>query len=456
MLNCYTSSPDSTIPIISLTEKSFSAWLEFQSVFTKNWIKTQNFTAKPNTICQVPTSDGKLDKVLVGQRDENDVFILGNLSTALPKENYSLEIFHPLSALAWGMGAYQFTKYKASNKTINQLFLPKEHQYLIHQIKAIYLVRDLINTPTEEMGPKELAETTERMAKEFGAEFNQIIGDELLSNNYPAIHTVGRASTNPPRLIDLQWGDKNAPKVTLIGKGVCFDSGGLDIKPSSNMLLMKKDMGGAAHVLGLAYLIMSANLPIRLRVLIPAVENVISGNAYKPGDVIKTRKGLTVEIGNTDAEGRVVLSDALAEASSEQPELIIDIATLTGAARVALGTDLPALFTNDDNLANELINISNNIQDPIWRMPLHTPYRKLLDSNIADINNAGGSGYAGAITAALFLKEFVPEKTSWAHFDLMAWNLSSTPSHPEGGEAMALRTIYTYLENRFRARSSAG
>jgi leucyl aminopeptidase len=306
------------------------------------------------------------------------------------------------------------------------------------------------------MGPADLSSAAKKLAAEYKAKFSEIVGDDLLKQNYPAIHAVGRASTNPPRLIDITWGNKKHPKLTLVGKGVCFDTGGLDIKPAAGMLGMKKDMGGAAHVLGLASLIMHAKLPVRLRVLIPAVENVISGNAYKPGDVINTRKGLTVEIGNTDAEGRVILADALFEASSEKPELILDFATLTGAARVAMGTDISALFTNDNHLANELINLGEKLLDPIWRMPLYTPYRKLIESPIADLNNAPLSLYGGAITAALFLKEFVGNNISWAHFDIMAWNASSSSAHPEGAEAMAIRAVFEYLQHRFSARSSVG
>lgn len=461
ILNCFIQKTENKsiqpVPIVFITEENFPIWLEKQSEFIKNWVNTQQFTAKPDTWCQIPSSQGTIEKILIGNRGINDVFFIGSLASALPKNIYMLEEFHPLAALAWGMGAYQFTKYKTPSNNINQLLLlPKDKEFqsqqIIQQLKAIYFIRDLINTPTEEMGPQQLGESAENLAKEFNAECHQIVGDDLMTHNYPLIHAVGRASANLPRLIDLQWGEKTDPKITLIGKGVCFDSGGLDIKNAQGMLLMKKDMGGAAHVLGLAYLIMSANLPVRLRVLIPAVENVISGNAYRPGDVIKSRKGLTVEIGNTDAEGRLVLADALAEASDDQPDLIMDIATLTGAAKIALGTDLPALFTDDNDLANGLISASQHTQDPIWRMPLHQPYRKLLNSSIADINNMGNSGYAGAITAALFLKEFVSDKTTWAHFDIMAWNMSASPAHPEGGEAVGLRAIYQYLDTRFKKR----
>ncbi|MCC7219649.1 MAG: leucyl aminopeptidase family protein, partial [Candidatus Contendobacter sp.] len=297
--------------------------------------------------------------------------------------------------------------------------------------------------------PEHLAETMQGLAQEFNATLEQTVGDELLSHNFPLIHAVGRASIHPPRLLDLRWGDPNHPSLTLVGKGVCFDSGGLDLKPSGAMRLMKKDMGGAATALGLARLIMSAGLPVRLRVLIAAVDNAVAGNAFRPGDVIRSRQGLTVEIHNTDAEGRLVLGDALTAAGSEQPDFMINFATLTGAARTALGTALPALFCNDEPLAAGLLAAAEREQDPVWRLPLHQPYRELLDSKIADIANAADSPYAGAISAALFLKEFVPEGLPWAHFDLMAWNLKSRPGRPEGGEAMAMRAVFSWLEQRY-------
>jgi len=449
MLKCFIEKAEHAVPIIFIAESHFQKFLETQSSFCKNWIASQKFTAKPDTFCIIPSEKGQSEKVIVGQGTPANHFYSGHLANALPQGIYTLEPFHPLAALSFGMGAYQFTRYKTPTKTPSQLILPKEHEDIAAKLKAIYLVRDLINTPTEEMGPPQLAEQAERIAKEFGAEFNQIIGDDLLTHRYPAIHAVGRASTRPPRLIDLRWGEKNAPKVTLVGKGVCFDTGGLDLKTSQGMLTMKKDMAGAAHVLGLAYLIMYFKLPVRLRVLIPAVENAVSGNAYRPGDVIPSRKGLSIEIGNTDAEGRVILSDALFEASSEQPDLLIDFATLTGAARIAMGPELGALFSNDDKLARDLIRISQEIGDPLWHMPLYQPYRKLIDSQIADINNNANTSYGGAITAALFLKEFISEKISWAHFDIMAWNAPASPSHPEGGEAMGLRAVFEYLQERF-------
>ncbi len=299
------------------------------------------------------------------------------------------------------------------------------------------------------MMPEHLAEATAVLAQSFGAQVDQIIGDDLLTQNYPTIHMVGRASTHAPRLIDLQWGDDHAPKVTLVGKGVCFDSGGLDIKPSAGMRYMKKDMGGAAHVLGLAHLIMSNQLPVRLRVLIPAVENAVAGNAFRPGDVIKTRKGLTVEIDNTDAEGRLVLCDALAEAQTENPDILIDFATLTGAARVALGTELPGFFCNQPAFATALQDAGNRSGDPVWELPLHAPYKDMLKSDIADMVNCAASPFGGAITAALYLQAFVEPKTTWAHFDIMAWNNRKLPGRPIGGEAFGVRAVYAALEKRY-------
>ncbi|MCC2665736.1 MAG: leucyl aminopeptidase family protein, partial [Geminicoccaceae bacterium] len=316
---------------------------------------------------------------------------------------------------------------------------------------AVYLARDLINMPASDLGPAELALAAEAVATRGGAEFRTVEGDRLLEENYPALHAVGRASPRAPRLIELVWGAADAPKLTLVGKGVCFDTGGLDLKSSQNMLLMKKDMGGAAVTLGLAQAIMAQDLPVRLRLLIGAVENSVAGSAFRPGDVLSTRKGLTVEIGNTDAEGRLVLADLLAEGDREQPDLMIDCATLTGAARVALGPDLPALFTADDRLAHDLIAAGRAVFEPVWRLPLHQPYREMLDSSVADINNAGSGGFAGAITGALFVKEFVTETKAFAHLDIYAWNPKDRPGRPKGGEATALRALLALITRRFTA-----
>ncbi len=315
--------------------------------------------------------------------------------------------------------------------------------------EATFLVRDLVNLPANDLGPAELETAAVAIAGRHGAKTRVVRGDELLKENYPAIHAVGRASARAPRLVDLTWGDPKHPKVTLVGKGVCFDSGGLDLKPSSNMLLMKKDMGGAAHVLGLAHAVMDAKLAVRLRVLVAAVENSVSGDAFRPLDVLSSRKGLTIEVGNTDAEGRLILCDALADACDETPELLLDFATLTGAARVALGTDLPALFCNDDALAEQILDAGTEARDPLWRLPLWSDYDRYLDSKVADLSNTGSTGFGGAITAALFLQRFVTGGTPWAHVDLMAWNSDSRAGRPKGGEAMALRAFYGMLERRY-------
>ena len=307
----------------------------------------------------------------------------------------------------------------------------------------------MINTPAEDMGPEQLAEAVLAVANTHGAAANVIVGDELLRHNYPTIHIVGRASARAPRLIDLRWGDEAAPKVTLVGKGVCFDTGGLDLKPREAMLEMKKDMGGAAVTLALASALMSANTPVRLRLLIPAVENSVAGNAYRPRDIVRTRGGKTVEIGNTDAEGRLILCDALTEADSEKPDLLIDCATLTGAARVALGPELQALYCDDDAVADGLLKAGTQVADPLWRMPLWRPYRKLIDGKCADLNNVAQGTFAGSIIAALYLAEFVSTSTRWAHLDIYGSNPATKPGRPEGGEATAMRALYAYLRGRY-------
>ena len=304
-------------------------------------------------------------------------------------------------------------------------------------------------TTISDMGPDGLAAAAEDLARDHGAEITVVVGDDLLERNFPAVHAVGRAHDRAPRLIDLRWGDPAAPKVTLVGKGVCFDTGGLDIKSAAGMKLMKKDMGGGAHVLGVAKMVMAAALPVRLRVLVPAVENSIAGNAMRPGDIVATRKGLSIEINNTDAEGRVILADALTEAAAETPDLIVDFATLTGAARVALGTDLPALYCNDEALAADILGAAEASDDPLWRMPLWAGYEEKVDAKVGDVDNAPEGGYGGSITAALFLQRFVADGVPWAHLDLMAWNLSTRAGRPEGGEAMGMRAVYQMLRNRY-------
>jgi leucyl aminopeptidase len=358
------------------------------------------------------------------------------------------------AALGWALAAYRFTRYRAGEDMQADLVWPSacDRAAVESAALATYLVRDLINTPASDMGPGELAAAARKLGRDFGARCRVVAGPALLRDNYPAIHAVGRASSRAPRLVDLTWGDRRAPKVTLVGKGVCFDSGGLDLKSAQHMKLMKKDMGGAATVLGLARMIMAADLPVRLRVLVPAVENSVSGDAMRPLDVVATRRGLSVEIGNTDAEGRVVLADALSAAAAEKPDLLIDCATLTGAARVALGGELPALFSNHDATAEALLKSAAQASDPLWRLPLWDPYRRHLESPVADLTNAPDEPLAGAITAALFLAEFVDDGIPWVHLDLMAWNTSARPGRPKGGEAMGMRALFGLVENRFGPR----
>src|SRR3990167_4381113 len=458
MLNCFTTDAlQKAIPIVLVTQKQYPTWLAEQPETIKSWLTAMQYRNDIGNICFIPDAHGHLAKVICSVSTHKNRWDVGHLALSLPEACYSFDNIDLESetyiayALAFGLGAYQFTRYKKPVRQSAQLRISKNiASHLQQQINSIYLVRDLINTPTDDMGPSQFAAMAEKIAKEHQATCKQIVGEDLLRQNYASIYTVGRASDDAPRLLDLRWGNPAHAKVTLVGKGVCFDSGGLDIKPSAYMLLMKKDMAGGAHALGLARMIMEAKLPICLRVLIPVVENAISGNAYRPGDIIKSRKGLTIEVGNTDAEGRVILADALTEAVSEKPDLLIDLSTLTGAARIAVGTDLSAMFVNQDTLADDLLDHGNKQRDPMWRLPLFSSYREALNSPIADINNASPDSYAGAITAALFLKEFVPDHIPWAHFDIMAWNIKSRPGRPQGGEAMALRALFSYLVERFK------
>jgi leucyl aminopeptidase len=314
---------------------------------------------------------------------------------------------------------------------------------------AATLARDLVNTPANDMGPQELADAAQQVAQHYGAKFGCIVGDDLLTQNFPLVHAVGKASPRAPRLVDFTWGDPSHPKVTLVGKGVCFDTGGVDLKPSSGMLLMKKDMGGAANVLALAQMVMDAKLKMRLRVLIPAVENAVAGNAFRPLDIYPSRKGPTIEIGNTDAEGRLVLADALTLADEEKPDLLIDMGTLTGAARVALGPELPPFYTNDEQLAADVARCATAERDPLWQLPLWPPYDSWLDSKVADINNAPSNGFAGSITCALFLQRFVEHAKAWLHLDIYAWTPNAKPGRPEGGECQGARALYRLLSERY-------
>jgi leucyl aminopeptidase len=452
MPNCFVTDAKNACPIHVIQIDEYDAWLQGQSELTKSWLTNSGFIANPGSYSVVPGDNGSLAQVVCCVADKKDLWSVGSLPMLLPAGVYQFVEAESARdyAIAWGLGAYQFTRYKQAKREPAQLCVDaKDIDHAANIVDSIYLTRDLVNTPTEDMGPSELAEQAEKLAKEFGAKFNQVVGDELLKNNYPAIHAVGRACDDAPRLLDLRWGDTSKPKVTLVGKGVCFDTGGLDLKPAGAMRLMKKDMGGSAHVLGLARMIMQAKLPVCLRVLIPAVENSVSGSSYRPGDVINSRKGLTIEVGNTDAEGRVVLADALAEASSESPDLLIDMATLTGAARIAVGTGIAAVFANNDDVVNAVIAEGDKVNDPVWRLPLFAGYREMIDSPIADLSNTGTEPYAGATTAGLFLQEFIEPNIPWMHFDIMAWNTSPKPGRPAGGEAMALRAIFGYMTRRF-------
>ena len=449
---------DGSVPIIPVRCDGFEAWLGGVDEATRNWAIHSGFNAKPGTHLLVPDAEYRLATVIAGIDEQTDPWALAQLPAALPAGAYYIHAdWDPQilerAAMAWGLGAYQFTRYKPSDKVMAKLVidLACSARFVKDQVKAIYLVRDLINTPASDMMPQHLAKCMSDLASEFNAQFHTVDGDALLSNNYPAIHAVGRASVHSPQFLSLEWGQPDRPNVTLIGKGVCFDSGGLDIKNAAGMRYMKKDMGGAAQVLGLARLVMSTQLPVRLRVLVPAVENAISGNAYRPGDIITTRSGTTIEVDNTDAEGRIVLADALSDAGEHAPDLIIDFATLTGAARVAVGTALPAMFCNNEPVAEALLAAANEVADPIWRLPLHQPYRELISSQIADVSNSGKTPYAGAITAGLFLETFVPAGVPWVHFDVMAWNTSTKPGRPEGGEAMGIRGVLQYLQATYGA-----
>ncbi|EKV30357.1 Peptidase B [Caenispirillum salinarum AK4] len=461
---------DAAVPVTALTREALTSWLEAQDPATRRWVETAGFKAEAGAHLMLPDAEGGAARVLAGLGDGSDPWALAALPTALPRVDYRLDPAPEgdqafWACFAWEMGAYSFTRYKSNTAAAGvgsdgepsgpsrpaRLAWPDtaDREAVTRAVAGTTLVRDLINTPASDMGPEELEDAARVLADAHGATMDVIVGEDLERANYPAIYAVGKGSARPPRLIDIRWGREDAPRVTLVGKGVCFDSGGYDLKPSAGMKLMKKDMGGAANTLGLARMIMMAGLDVRLRLLIPAVENMVSGTAYRPQDVLRTRKGLTVEIGNTDAEGRVVLCDALAEADSEQPDLLVDCATLTGAARVALGPEIAVYFANDDALAADIECHAGAWRDPVWRLPLWAPYRKMLDSKTADINNAGEGGFAGAITAALYLKEFVSDSTRWAHFDIYGWNPAGRPGRPAGGEAFALRALYALVADRF-------
>jgi len=447
------------VPVSAVTPSEYTAWLKRQGKFAQGWLKSIAFKPERGRIALVPNRTGTLGHVLLGLGDGTEAdlpWTYAPLVARLPQGRYVLDpaaepVRAQAAALGWLLASYRFTRYKKAPPPLPVFVWPKhiDRDECRRIAEGINFGRELINVPAEDMGPEELANAALSLAELHGAEFECTVGKALLRANYPAVYAVGRASPNEPRLIDLRWGDPAAPKVTLVGKGVCFDSGGLDLKSAAGMRLMKKDMGGAASVLGLAHMLMDSGTPVRLRVLIPAVENSIDGLAMRPGDVLNTRKGITVEVGNTDAEGRLILCDALAEADSEDPDLLIDFATLTGAARVALGTDLPALFSTSREIAAQALAAGERLSDPMWPMPLYAGYRRHLDSSVAALSNVSNVEFGGAITAALFLREFVDKDRRWMHVDTMAWNTSGRPGRPVGGELLGVRAMFAMLRERY-------
>ncbi len=451
------------IPVLFVTASSWRDVAGALGEAALAFATAQGFDGSSGQSVALPDPHGAVAAILFGAdtggpRRSADPFQAGRIAQSLPAGLYRLEALPGdahLAALSVVLASYRFARYRTRPAKAVRIVLPEgvDGEAVTRQAEAVFFGRDLVNTPSSDLGPAELENHARAFAARARATIRVTTGDDLLRDGFPMIHAVGRASARPPRLIDVTWGDPSHPRVTLVGKGVCFDTGGLDIKPAAGMLLMKKDMGGAATALATAQMIVEARLPIRLRVLIPAVENAISGSAFRPGDVLRSRKGLSVEIGNTDAEGRLILADALALADEEEPELVLDFATLTGAARVALGPDLPPLYTDDETLAADLLRIGTAVNDPVWRMPLWSPYEGMLDSRIADMNNVSGGTFAGSVTAALFLRRFVEKAKSWAHFDIFGWVPSAKPGRPEGGEPQAARLVAGLLEERYPPRA---
>jgi leucyl aminopeptidase len=445
------------VPITLVTEAAWQTTAAALDAPARRFAEANGFAAKAGQYLVLPAAGGEVSHILFGLGDAaaraRDPFLAGKLPALLPAGTFrfanATDNVH-LATLAFALGSYRFGRYRKADAPKARLVPPDgvDVADISRMADAAALARDLINTPANDMGPEELAAAAQNLAQRFSADFNCITGDDLKHKNFPLIHAVGMASPRAPRLIDMSWGDPAHPKVTLVGKGVCFDTGGVDLKPASGMLIMKKDMGGAANVLALASMIMDAKLKVRLRVLIPAVENAVAGNAFRPLDIFPSRKGLSVEIGNTDAEGRLVLADALTLACEDKPDLLIDLGTLTGAARVALGPDIPPFYTSDERLARDLACWAEAENDPLWRMPLWPAYDAWLDSKVADINNAPSGGFAGSITCALFLQRFVAAATSWLHVDIYGWTPTAKPARPEGGECQAARALYRLLSER--------
>ena len=438
-----------------VTQDDFADWLNRQPPRARAAVEAARFEGKTDTLAILPGDDAEEWSVAIGAEPNGGPWGLAAAAAKLPEGSYRLVSGNAGdAALGWMLAQHRFDRYREKPDVSGPRTLlssePARIDDIVRLAEATALVRDLVDTGAGDMRPAELADAAKLVAERHSATFSVIQGEALLQG-YPMVHAVGRAATKAraPRLIEIEWGNPAHPRVALVGKGVCFDSGGLDIKPAGGMLLMKKDMGGAAHVIALAKLVMGARLPVHLHVLIPAVENAISADAFRPGDVLPSRKGIHVEIGNTDAEGRLILGDALARACELEPALLLDFATLTGAARVALGPELPALFANDETLADDLAAAAQNVADPLWRLPLWQPYNEMLKSDVADINNAPGGGFAGTITAALFLERFISPNIPWAHFDTFAWRPTSKPGRPKGGDALGLRAAFEMLRCRF-------
>ena len=450
-IKCFSSvKAENSVAVFLIETNEYDSWLKEQNSFTQNFLSNIDFSNKTNTAL-VPNSDGNIDFVLA--LISEDLFSIANLSKELPNGDYHIESDYnslELLYLGFGLGCYNFDKYKKNIQKDVRLFLPKEYSNVISQVEAVSIARDMISTPAEDMSPEDISNIIKDMAEEFGAKVSELVGEELAENGYMGIYTVGKGSHRKPRLVNLNWGDENAPKISLVGKGVVFDTGGVDVKPAAGMLLMHKDMGGAANAIALAYLIMKNNLPVNLSLSVPTVENAIDAHSYRPSDIIKMKDGTTVQVVNTDAEGRLILAEPLHEESKKKPDILIDFATLTGAARVSVGTEISAFFSNNNEFSNLLQKHAETQQDDVWRLPLAKRYSKFLKNDFADLANCGPTPFGGAITAALFLEHFIDKDFSnWIHFDIMAWNNSATAGKPVGGEAMGIRAAYAMICDKF-------